>query len=73
MTFRNTRLKLYGKFALNKSTDVRLDVVHDRQDLNEWTWSNGGLPFSFADNTTVGLKSNQRVTFVGMSWQHRFR
>lgn len=72
VTYRNLRLKLYGSWAVDKATDVRVDLLRDRQRLNEWQWSNNGLPFTYSDNTTVGLQSDQRVTFVGVTWRHRF-
>jgi MtrB/PioB family decaheme-associated outer membrane protein len=72
VTFRDLRLKVFGKYALARDSDVRVEVVHDRQNLNEWTWGYGA-PFAYSDNTTVGLQPNQRVTFVSVAWQYRFR
>ena len=73
VTFRNFRLKLYGKYALNKNADVRVDVVHDRSRLSEWTWGNNGVPFLYSDNTTVSLNPNQNVTFVSAVYTYRWR
>ena len=69
VTFRDFRLKLFGKYALQKNSDVRVDVVHDRTKLNEFTWAT----FVYSDNTTVLLKPTQNVTFVSVAWQYRFR
>jgi MtrB/PioB family decaheme-associated outer membrane protein len=69
VTFRDLRLKFFGKYALSKASTLRVDVVHDRQHLNEWTWAT----FAYSDNTTVSLQPNQNVTFVSATWQYRFR
>jgi hypothetical protein len=73
VTFRNFRLKLFGKYALQKNADVRVDVVHDRSRLNEWTWENNGAAFLYSDNTTVRLNPNQNVTFVSVVYSYRWR
>jgi MtrB/PioB family decaheme-associated outer membrane protein len=73
VTFRNFRLKLYGKYALQKNADIRVDVVHDRARLNEWQWGYNGVPFVYSDNTTVSLNPNQNVTFVSVVYSYRWR
>lgn len=73
VTFRNFRVKLFGKYALDKNADVRFDVVHDRSKLNEWQWGNNGVPFLYSDNTTVSLQPNQNVTFVSVVYIYRWR
>jgi len=73
VVFRQARLRLYGTYALSKASSVRVDVVHDRQELNEWTWGADGIPFVYSDNTTVSLQPHQRVTYVGATWVYRFR
>ena len=73
VTFRNFRLKLYGKYALQKNADLRVDVVHDRSRLTEWTWGYNDVPFVYSDNTTVGLNPNQNVTFVSVVYTYRWR
>jgi MtrB/PioB family decaheme-associated outer membrane protein len=69
VTFRDLRYKLYGKYMLAKASTIRVDLVHDRQQLNEWTWAT----FAYSDNTTVGLQPKQNVTFASVTWQYRFR
>ena len=73
VTFRDLRLKLFGKYALQKNADIRVDLVHDRQRLNEWTWGYNGVPFLYSDNTTVNLNPNQNVTFVGVRYIYRWQ
>jgi hypothetical protein len=72
VTYRVQRLKLNGEYDLNKSSTVRLALVHERSKFNEWTWVWNGTPFLFSDNTTVGAKENQSVTFVGATYTYRW-
>jgi MtrB/PioB family decaheme-associated outer membrane protein len=73
VTYRVTNLKLFGKYALEKNTDVRLDIIHQHTVLNEWTWGNNGTPFTYSDNTTVAMQPDQSVTFLGASYVCKFR
>ncbi len=67
------RLRLFGKYALEKNADLRVDVVHFRARLDEWTWGYGGVPFAYSDNTTVSFDTKQHVTFVGASYIYKWR
>jgi MtrB/PioB family decaheme-associated outer membrane protein len=73
VTFRDLRLKLFGKYVLQKNADIRVDLVHDRQRLNEWTWGFNGVPFLYSDNTTVGLNPNQNVTFISVRYIYKWK
>jgi hypothetical protein len=59
--------------ALQKNSDVKVEVVHDRTKLDEWTWGWNGVPFLYSDNTTVNLQPEQNVTFVSVVYQYRWR
>lgn len=72
VTFRQTRLKLFGKYTLDKKSDIRVDFVHQRTRLNEWTWGYNGVPFLYSDNTTVSQNPTQNVTFVGVTYIYKF-
>jgi MtrB/PioB family decaheme-associated outer membrane protein len=72
VTYRATTLKLFGKYALTKNSGVRLDLVHMRALLNEWTWGNNGVPFFYSDWTTVSMQPTQHVTYIGVAYQYRF-
>ncbi|HJV81281.1 MtrB/PioB family decaheme-associated outer membrane protein [Noviherbaspirillum sp.] len=73
VTFRTTTLSFFGKYALQKNADVRLDLIHQRARLVEWTWASNGVPFTFADNTTVGAKQTQNVSFIGVTYIYKFQ
>ncbi len=72
VTYREARLNLYGQYALQKNTDVRLDVIHVVTRLDEWTWGYAGVPFIYSDNTTVVLNPDQHVTFFAARFIHKF-
>jgi len=73
VTFRQTTLSLFGKYALEKNADLRVSLVVQRARFNEWTWGNNGVPFTYADNTTVSLKQEQNVTFVGAAYIYKWQ
>lgn len=73
VTFRQTTLSLFGKYALDKSADIRVSLVHQSSKLKEWTWGNNGVPFTYGDNTTVGMKDSQSVTFLGAAYIYKFQ
>lgn len=72
VTYRHVRLKLFGSFNLDRQSRIRVDLVHDRTRLNEWTWGYNGVPFTYSDNTTVSLQPNQRVTYLSATYTYRW-
>ena len=73
VTFRQTTLNLFGKYALDKVSAVRVNLIHQRNRLDEWTWNNNGVPFLYSDNTTVSQNPKQNVTFLGVSYSKTWR
>ncbi len=73
VTFRQTALKLFGTYALDKTSSMRVDLIHQRTKLDEWTWGYNGVPFTYVDNTTVSQQSHQNVTFLGVSYRLKFQ
>ena len=72
-TYRDVRFKVYGTYLLQKNSDLKMEVVHDRTKLDEWTWGWAGVPWLYSDNTTVTLQPVQNVTFVSLVYTYRFR
>lgn len=73
---RVSRLKLFGEYALDKQSDLRLDVIHERWRSNDWTWTfANGTPFVYgsSDGTTVLTKPVENVTFIGVRYLYRFQ
>jgi len=73
VTYRVTSLKLYGKYALQKNADIRVNLVNQNVQFDEWTWGANGIPFAYSDNITVSMQPNQNVTFLGASYIYKFR
>ena len=71
--YRQTTFKLFGKYALQKSVDVRVDLIHQRAKFEEWTWGYNGIPFAYSDNSTVSLQPKQNVTYLGATYIYRMR
>ncbi len=73
VVYRLTTVKLFGKYALEKNSDLRFTLIHQRARLSEWTWGNNGVPFVYSDNTTVSMDQNQNVTFMGVAYVYSFQ
>ena len=73
INYRVASLKLFGKYALEKNADVRLDVYHQSANMGEWTWANNGTAYAYSDNSTVTLQPNQEVTFIGVSYIYKLK
>jgi MtrB/PioB family decaheme-associated outer membrane protein len=73
VNYRATGLKLFGKYAMEKNADVRVDLMHQRVALDDWTWGYNGTPFVYSDNTSVSLQPNQDVTFIGVTYIYKMK
>lgn len=71
-----TRLKLFADYALDKKTNIRVDLIHERWQTDDWTWSfSNGTPFTFGtttDGTVVKADPKQTVNFVGARYIYKF-
>jgi MtrB/PioB family decaheme-associated outer membrane protein len=72
-TYRGTVLKLYGKYALDKASEIQVNLVRQLVEYNQWAWGSGGVPFSYTDNSTVTLQPDQQVTYLGVKYVYRFK
>ncbi len=75
---RTTRLKLFGQYALNKNSDVRVDFMHERWRGDEWIWRRAdGAPFVYGTTTVDGTVTNpplrESSNFLGVRYIYRFR
>ena len=61
--YRRTTFRLYGQYALTKSSGVRLQYVGDQFKTDDWTWTN----WTYSDGTRVLSNPTQSVHFVGLS------
>jgi MtrB/PioB family decaheme-associated outer membrane protein len=70
--FQENRFNVYGKFALNKQSDLRFDLLHVTSKLEEWSWGYAGVPFTYSDNTTLTINPSQRVTLISGRFIYKF-
>jgi hypothetical protein len=73
VTYHTLALKLFGKYALDTQSDIRVDLVHQNTVFNEWTWANAGVPYAYSDNSTVSMQPNQNVTYLGVKYVYRLK
>lgn len=73
VSYRALALKLHGSYALDKQSDIRLDLVHQNINFDEWIWGSSGVPFAFSDNSTVAMQANQNVTYLGVKYVYRLK
>lgn len=71
--FRQINLNIFGKYALDKSADIKVTLAHQRYYSNEWYWNNDGVNFFFSDGTTVTQKNQQNVSFIGAAYIYKFQ
>jgi predicted porin len=69
ITTRNTTLKLYADYAIQKNAGIRLNYVYDRWSSDDWTWTT----WTYADGTRLFQNSPQKVHFIGVSGYYRWR
>lgn len=77
ITSRITRFKLFADYALDKTSNVRVDLVHEKWHSNDWLWTyQDGKPWQFGtatDGTTVITTPKQNATFIGARYVYKFR
>jgi hypothetical protein len=73
ITFRQTQLRLFAKYAIDKQSAVRLDVGHQRSRWTDWAWNYNGVPFVYSDGTTLNYKTLQKVSFLGLTYTRRWQ
>lgn len=71
--FRRTELRLFGRYALGKTSALRLDAIHQRSKFNDWSYAYNDVPFTYGDNTTLTLQQLQNVTFLGVTYIYSWR
>ena len=75
ITYDQTTIKLFGRYAISKDTKVRLDYVRDHRRSNDWTWDGTAAsgPYVYTDGTTLYQNPNVTVQFLGVSLSYAFR
>jgi hypothetical protein len=73
IVYRQTALKLFGKYAVDKKSTVRVDLVHQRSNVNDWAWGYNGVPYAYSDGTTVSQKPTQSVSVLGVTYVYQLQ
>lgn len=79
ITSKLLRLKFFSTYSLDKTSSLRLDMIHERWRTDDWTWTfAGGLPFVYGasattDGTTVYTKPRENATFLGARYIYKFQ
>ena len=71
--YNQTTVKLFGRYALNKDTNLRLDYIRDHRQTNDWTWNGTTTPYQYTDGTWFYQNPNETVHFLGLSVRYVFR
>lgn len=66
--YRQTRLKLFARYEINKNTGARVDYAYERWEIDDWTWTN----WTYSDGTRVLQDPVQKVHFFGISGYYRW-
>jgi len=79
ITNKTTRLALNGVYQLDKKSSVRVDLIHDRWDTNDWSWMMWNnaqttlVPMAYAtDGTSASASSKQSASFVAVRYKYDF-
>jgi hypothetical protein len=72
VVFRQTALRLFGRYAIDQRSSARIELVHQRTRQRDWTWTYDGVPFAYADGSTVWQQPNQQVTLISVSYTYRW-
>lgn len=74
---RITRIKFHADYAVDKHANVRLDLIHERWNSDDWQWRyTDGKPWQFGtatDGTTVIVTPKQNATFIGARYIFKFQ
>lgn len=65
ITYRQTTLKLFANYDLEKKSSVRVDLIHQHASVNDWT------PLVYSDNSTVTQNQDQNVNYVGVTYVYQ--
>ena len=72
-----TRIALFAEYSLNKRSELRIDLIHEIWETDDWSWQfSDGTPFTFGttnDGTTIYTDPKQNPTFVGIRYSYKFQ
>lgn len=74
-----TRLAVFSQYAYNKSSSVQVDLIHERWESNDWSysvWNTAGtalVPFTYMDGTQVLVNPDQKSTLFRIRYGYKFQ
>ena len=71
INYRQRSLKFYGKYALDKRSALRLDLVFQESTVEDWTWGSNGVAYTFSDGTTVLQQGKQNAGAIGLTYSYQ--
>lgn len=74
--YKTTRLNLFAEREHAKNSTIRLDVIYSRVKTDDWTWNGAGAGNQWVfndDGSTVVHNPDEKVSFVGLSYRHRWQ
>jgi MtrB/PioB family decaheme-associated outer membrane protein len=73
------KFKIFTEYAMQKNTDLRFDLIHEKYNTNDWTWNMltpaGTSTWAYGsvtDGTTVNASPKQQSTFLGVRFKYKF-
>jgi predicted porin len=66
---RQSNVKLFATYALQKNASIRFDYIYDRYSTNDWSWSD----WFYTDGTFLTQRPKQSVNFVGVTYIYSFQ
>lgn len=66
--YKQTMLRLFGRYALNRNMGIRLDYIYDRWSTNDWSWTT----WRYVDGTVIVQDPKQTVHFIGVTFNYRY-
>lgn len=71
------KLNLFAIYAIQKNADIRVDLIHERWQTDDWTWKfSNGAPFTYGtttDGTSVTTDPKQVSNFASIRYIYRFQ
>ena len=71
INYRQRGLKFYGKYALDKRSALRLDLVFQESTVDDWTWGSNGVAYTYSDGTTVLQQGKQNAGAIGLTYSYQ--
>jgi MtrB/PioB family decaheme-associated outer membrane protein len=72
--YETTTVRLFGSYPVSKQAGVRVDYVHDRRVIDDWTWRSWVYNATTAaqDGTTIRQDGVQKTSFIGVSGYYKW-